>query len=136
MHLKSRQYVFIAVILGLTLFNSVRLYRAHHKPPTPTMLHATTARGTSPLWAQYDAAAAARDASNEVFQPALGALTTALATPPTTTQPTDLAALNSCKLWLLFYRQEVLHPDDRSNWRTQTLEHSTFCAANHADFSQ
>jgi hypothetical protein len=136
MRLLPRHYVLLLAIVGLGVFNIVRLHRAH--PPAGTTRTQTT-RGTSPAWSLYDSAAALRDAPDAQFQPALRALTdsiantNAVAIPPQASNG-ELSDLHGCHTWLLFYRQEFLHPStNRPGWSDQTLQHVLSCASDHRD---
>lgn len=138
MRLAQRQYFYIAAIVGLAIYNGVRIYRARHTSgPTAVAVH--LAPGTSPAWSLFDKAAALRDAEYAQFHPALQAFsqgvdnTNSVSIPPQTSKD-DLADLRGCQTWLLFYRQEFLHPSvNKPGWREQTQQHVLSCAADHRD---
>jgi hypothetical protein len=136
--LKRRQYVLIVLILAIGAYNFVRLHRLREQlasAPTPA------ARGTSPVWPLYDNAAALRDAPDAQFQPALKALNQGIdsvngASVPPTTPPGEIGDLHGCQTWLLFYRQEHLHPAvNKPGWAAQLQSHVNSCVANHRDIA-
>jgi hypothetical protein len=138
MRLHKRQYVLIVLILAVGTFNLVRVYQVRHQTaaaPKPV------ARGTSPAWAAFDTAASLRDAPDDQFQPALKALqqsidsTNAVSVPPQT-PPGELADLHGCQTWLLFYRQEHLHPGNKPGWPAQMKQHIESCVTNHKDIAK
>ena len=142
MRLSQRQYVYIALILLLAVYNGVRFYRARHATPASVDSSTPAAQsppGTSPLWAIYDRAATARTANDDQFHPALETLSQALesgnaATLPPQTPTTELADLRGCRTWLLFFRQEFLHPAiNKPGWHQQTEQHVVACMTHHRD---
>ncbi len=141
MRLAPRHYLLLFVLLGLAVYNGMRLYRGHHREVGPTVV-VNVDRVSSPPWSAFDKAAALRDAPDAQFSPALTALSaslddsTAVAASPATT-PADTVALKGCRTWLLFYRQAVLHPATRGTFsREGTASHVDSCVTAHADLSQ
>ncbi|MDQ2924994.1 MAG: hypothetical protein M3R43_05495 [Acidobacteriota bacterium] len=138
MRLQRHQYVLIILILALGAFNLVRRHRLHRQTALATR---PIVRGTSPAWPFFDTAASLRDAPDAQFQPALKALTqsidgtNAIAIPPQTSKD-ELTDLHGCQTWLLFYRQDYLHPSNKPDWRAQMQRHVESCAANHRDIAQ
>lgn len=139
MRFRPRQYILIAVIVGLGAFNYVRRHRAQQLASSANPR--AVARGVAPAWAVFDAVSVLRDGSDEQFQPALKALNesidslnSAAVTPPTS--PGEITDLHGCRTWLLFYRQEHLHPSSRVGWLTQLQDHVASCVGNHADIAQ
>lgn len=140
MHFRPRQYILIAVIVGLGAFNYVRRHRAPQQLASSANPKAM-ARGVAPAWAVFDAASVLRDGSDEQFQPALKALNDSIdgahsAAVPPPANPGEMTDLHGCRTWLLFYRQEHLHPSSRAGWLTQLQNHVASCVANHADIAQ
>jgi len=139
MRLQKRQYVLITLILVVGTFNLVRVYRARHQPAAPPP--PPIVRGTSTAWAAFDTAASLRDAPDAQFQPALKALqqsldsTNAVSIPPQTS-PDELQDLHGCQTWLLFYRQEHLHPGNKPGWPEQMRQHVDSCVTNHRDIAK
>lgn len=136
MRLKPRHYVLIAVLIGLGVFN---LWRFHHMKQQPGAAPGVTSRGNSPVWQDFDTAAAARDADETVFQPAFKALGDAINTasaqkfPPRDDAP-ELDGLRGCKTWLEVYRHEHLHPSvNGPGWADKSKAHVDSCQANHRD---
>ncbi len=138
MRLQRHQYVLIALILALGAFNLARRHRMH---PQTSPVQKPIARGTSPAWPFFDTAASFRDAPDAQFQPALKALaqsidgTNAVAIPPQASKD-EGADLHGCQTWLLFYRQEHLHPSNKPDWRAQMQRHVESCVAHHRDIAQ
>ena len=146
MRFRPRHYVLIVVILALGAYNFVRIRRLSQQtvPVSTTASEPALQPGshaTSPVWPLYDNAAAVRDAPDAQFQPALKALNqgidniNAASVPPTTT-PDEIADLHGCQTWLLFYRQEHLHPAvNKPGWAAQLQSHVNSCVANHRDIA-
>jgi hypothetical protein len=139
MRFRPRHYVLIVIILGLGAYNIARRHRSEPQSSTQPRL---VSRGTSPAWIAFDSAANLRDASDEQFQPALKALnqsidnTNATAIPPQAST-NELADLHGCQTWLLFYRQEHLHPStNKPGWLAQTQQHVASCVTNHQDIAR
>jgi hypothetical protein len=139
---RPRHYVLILIVLALGVYNYTRIHRLRERPAAPATPPQVVARGTSPVWSLYDNAAAVRDAPDAQFQPALKTLnqsidsTNAVSIPPTT-PPDEIADLHGCQTWLLFYRQEHLHPAvNKPGWTAQLQSHVSSCVANHRDIAQ
>ncbi len=138
MRLRPHQYVLLVAVIALGIFDAVRIYHVRHEQQAMSV---HLQRGTSPAWLSFENAAALRDAPDAQFQPALHTLTVgldnanAVAVPPQTSAA-ELTELHGCLTWLLFYRQEFLHPSARAGWRGQTLGHVQACAASHRDSAQ
>jgi hypothetical protein len=138
MRFRPRHYVLILVILALGAYNIMRRHRAQQQP---TLVHLDVVRGTSPAWPVFDNAATLRDAPDEQFQAALKTLnqavdsTNAPSVPPQTSS-SELTDLHGCQTWLLFYRQEHLHPSNKPGRLTQTQHHVDSCVTNHRDIAQ
>jgi hypothetical protein len=126
MRLKPHQYVLIAIILALGAWNLHRLSHARTAAAPPAAPH-----GTSAAWPAFDAAAQLRDADEAQWQPALTAMNSAIAA--ATTEREDL---NACRTWLLFYRDEHLHPTNRPGFAGMTQHHVDLCVAQHRDAAQ
>jgi hypothetical protein len=137
MRFGKRQYILILLILALGAYNLVRFHRLRDQAAAPQPV----ARGTSPIWPLFDNAVAVRDASDAQFQPALKALNQGIdnanaASIPPTTPPGELADLHGCQTWLLFYRQEHLHPSvNKPGWAAQLQSHVNSCLTNHRDIA-
>jgi hypothetical protein len=138
MRFRPRHYVLIVLILALGAYNLMRKHRQEQQSGTlPKLL----VRGTSPAWPVFDNAATLRDAPDEQFQVALKALNqsidsaNATAIPPQASTD-ELADLHGCQTWLLFYRQEHLHPSTKAGWLAQTQQHVNSCVANHQDIAR
>ena len=144
MRFRPRHYVLIVIILALGAYNFVRIHRLSQQTasaPVPTPASQPAAHSNSPVWPLYDNAATLRDAPDAQFQPALKALNqgidniNAASVPPTTT-PDEIADLHGCQTWLLFYRQEHLHPAvNKPGWAAQLQSHVNSCVANHRDIA-
>jgi hypothetical protein len=130
MRFRPRHYALIVIILALGAYNLVRIHRARQQPtPTPQ----PTASINSPVWTLFDNTAAVRDAPDTQFQPALKALNQAIDNAATSP---DIADLHGCQTWLLFYRQEHLHPAvNKPGWPAQLQTHVNSCVANHRDIA-
>jgi hypothetical protein len=126
--LKRRQYVLIALIIAIGSFNFWRMRSARRQLAAPPAV----ARGTSPVWPLFDDAVAVRDAPDAQFQPALQALNKAVDS--ASTSP-EIADLQGCQTWLLFYRQEHLHPSTPTKL-AQQQHHLDSCLTNHRDIAQ
>lgn len=138
MHLKRHQYVLIVVILALGAWNFWRMSRAHRAATLPAADSVAVApsnlpRGTSPAWAEYDRAAAARDANPADWASALDALN---ASEKQAAGSPEAADLQACHTWLLFYRNEHLHPTHRPGFAQQTASHVDSCVRDHRDTSR
>jgi hypothetical protein len=138
MRFRPRHYVLIVVILALGAFNIVRRHRLQEKPVSPPV---AIVRGISPVWPIFDNAAKLRDASDDEFQPSLKSLNQALDSPnatsiPPQTSAAELTDLHGCQTWLLFYRQEHLHPSNKPGWLAQTQQHVDSCVLNHQDIAR
>ncbi len=137
MRFRPRHYVLIVVILALGAWNFSRTRHVQQQPP-PASPTRPIVPGNSPAWPVFDSAAALRDAPDDKFQPALKTLAQTLdssnkvnLSPPTSRE--ELTALNGCRTWLLFYRQEHLHPSNRPGWLDQLQNHVNSCVAHHQD---
>ena len=132
--LKRRHYILIALILALGAYNFWRVRSAHQQPTvTPQSAPAPAASVNSPVWTLFDNTAAVRDAPDTQFQPALKALNQAIDNAATSP---DIADLHGCQTWLLFYRQEHLHPAvNKPGWPAQLQSHVNSCVANHRDIA-
>jgi hypothetical protein len=132
MRLRPRQYVLIALILLVGAFNLYRVHRLRAKAtalaPAPAVVALAPAPpASSAAWSAFDAAAALRDAPDAQFQPALSTLN----------QKPDAATgdIFGCKTWLLFYRQNLLHPSRDQDWKLRSERHLKGCTTQHQDTS-
>lgn len=139
MRLKPRHYVLLAVLIGLGIFNLVHFHRAKEKPGAAP---GVTSRGVSPVWDDFDKAAAARDADNPTFEAALKGLNDAIDAAsaqrfPPRPDAAELDGLRGCRTWLEFYRQYHLHPAAKNPVTPeQTRAHVEGCQAQHQDVSR
>jgi hypothetical protein len=131
MRLRPRHYVLIVIILGLGVYNLIRMHRAPQRVIAPTNNSVSIGPiSQSPAWQAFDKAAALRDAGEDQFQPALSALK----------QQSNAASsqekqdLNGCQTWLLFYRQNS-HAGPQDTWRQRSTQHLNNCVSRHRDLS-
>ncbi len=142
MRLKPRQYVLIVLIIGIGAFNYVRARRAEQPAPAAAAaVPANVKAGMAPAWPLYDSAAAARDADDAQWQPALKAVNDAIDGTNTTASPpqasgSEMIDLHGCQTWLLFYRNEHLHPTSKPGWLAETKQHVDSCVAQHRDIAR
>lgn len=127
MGFRPRHYVLIAIILALGVFNFVRIRRRAAAAPVAVASSGPVAH--SPAWSAFDQAASLRDAPEAQFAPVLGDLQKAL---QTGNDPT-IANVKGCQIWLMYYRQQVLHPSRDTSWRDRSAQHLDTCVKTHQD---
>jgi hypothetical protein len=137
MRFRPRHYVLIVIIFGLFLFNMVRRHRTLAPPPaspqpTVSVTH-TVPPESAAAWNAFDKTAALRDAPDAQFQPALQALQQQI---ETAQPPAAVADVDSCKTWLMFYRQSVIHPSSDPTWHKRGSQHLDTCVKTHQDSGQ
>jgi len=131
MRFRPRHYILIAIILGLGVYNLIRMHRAPQRVMAPT--NNSVAVGPipqSPAWQAFDNAAALRDAGDDQFQPALSALNQQIEIASAQQKPD----LDGCHTWLLFYRQNA-HAAAQDTWRQRSTQHLDSCVSQHRDLS-
>lgn len=134
MRLKPRQYLLIALILALGVFNFYRLHRAHRQQAaTPVTIAPQPSSDATPAvvaaWAAYDHAASLRDAPSEQFAPALAALDAAKTALAPTSHDAS-ADLEGCRLYLISYHSHSL---SGPNGLHQASQHIDRCIQLHRD---
>jgi len=131
MRFRPRHYVLIVIILGLGIYNLIRMHRAPQRVIAPT--HDSVSVGPipqSPAWQAFDNAAALRDAADDQFQPALATLKQQI----TSASAQEKPDLDGCETWLLFYRQNS-HAAPNDAWRQRSTQHLNNCVSRHHDVS-
>lgn len=131
MRFRPRHYILIAIILALGIYNLVRSRRA--RQVQTVTVHPTVVGPVpqSPAWQTFDKAAALRDASTDLFQPALKDLNQQMASASASEKPD----LDGCQTWLLFYRQNE-HASAQDKWKQRSAQHLDSCVSQHRDISR
>ncbi len=129
--MRPRHYVLIAVIVALGVFNYFRVRRAQSTQQATPVSIATGPVPQSPSWNAFDKADALRDAAESQFSAQLQTLDQTVQAAPAT-DPT-IAEVKGCQMWLMFYRQGIVHPSKDTSWRDRSTKHLDECVKTHHD---
>jgi hypothetical protein len=131
MRFRPRHYILIVIILGLGIYNLIRMHRAPQRVIAPTNNSVSVSPiSQSPAWQAFDKAASLRDAGDDQFQPALQQLKQQMAS----AAAQEKQDLEGCQTWLLFYRQNA-HAASQDTWRQRSTQHLNNCVSRHRDVS-
>jgi hypothetical protein len=126
MRFHPRHYLLIAILVGLGIWNYLRLSRAKH-------VQTNMPAASTPGWQAFDQAASLRDAPDAQFTPALNALR---AQSEAATGP-EASDLRGCQMWLLYYRHSVPMASGKpGDWAMMATSHVQTCLANHRDIGR
>lgn len=134
MGFRPRHYFLLALIVGLGIFNVLRIRHARKLAQEQSVAVpevaplAPAASGSAATWTLFDKAAALRDAPDAEFQPALTKLNAQ--------SDVETSDVSGCKTWLLFYRQGKVHPPVDNSWQSRSTTHLDNCVKLHRDTAQ